>query len=224
MICLPTIRAAPILKSVAMASGARTTGKTYRQSCWGLCARPALALVTIASSEKISFGWVWEGGLQTVDEGLSRRFGRDSRLQPIRRDRLERPERRHRSLAERAAWDFIAQDLRGLEPAFVNPTMVLGPALGSDYLHSIRTIKQMQKGQPADLKIKTCVVDFREVADLHLGSWGGTHRYTIERPRSPWAAQAERSRALRLARQVQRRGSRYVVVTMGVGGGMRAAG
>jgi dihydroflavonol-4-reductase len=78
------------------------------------------------------------------------------------------PYQKSKTLAERASWDFIAREGRGLELASVNPTMVLGPALGSDYSHSIRTIKQMLDGQPGYPKIKTCVVDVRDVADLHL--------------------------------------------------------
>jgi dihydroflavonol-4-reductase len=50
----------------------------------------------------------------------------------------------------------------------VNPTTVLGPALGSDYSHSIRLIKNMMDGQPGCPKINTCIVDVRDVADLHL--------------------------------------------------------
>lgn len=78
------------------------------------------------------------------------------------------PYQRSKTLAERAAWDFIAQDGRGLDMATVNPTMVLGPALGPDYSHSIKTIREMLEGQPGYPKIKTCVVDVRDVADLHL--------------------------------------------------------
>lgn len=55
----------------------------------------------------------------------------------------------------------------GLELVSINPTMVLGPALG-DFSHSIRTIKQMLDGQPGCPKINTCIVDVRDVADLHL--------------------------------------------------------
>lgn len=73
-----------------------------------------------------------------------------------------------KTLAERASWDFIATEGGGLELASVNPTMVLGPALGPDYSHSIRTIKQMLDGQPGYPKVRTCVVDVRDVADLHL--------------------------------------------------------
>jgi dihydroflavonol-4-reductase len=78
------------------------------------------------------------------------------------------PYQKSKTLAERAAWDFVAREGGGLELAAINPTMVLGPALGPDYSHSIRTIKEMLEGQPGYPKIKTCVVDVRDVADLHL--------------------------------------------------------
>jgi dihydroflavonol-4-reductase len=77
------------------------------------------------------------------------------------------PYQKSKTLAERASWDFIAREGGGLELATVNPTMVLGPALG-DFSHSIRTIKQMLDGQPGCPKINTCIVDVRDVADLHL--------------------------------------------------------
>lgn len=78
------------------------------------------------------------------------------------------PYQKSKTLAEQAAWDFIANEGQGLEMATVNPTMVLGPALGKDVSHSIRTIREMLEGQPGYPKIKTCVVDVRDVADLHL--------------------------------------------------------
>ncbi|NKL33952.1 NAD-dependent epimerase/dehydratase family protein [Rhizobium leguminosarum bv. viciae] len=78
------------------------------------------------------------------------------------------PYQRSKTLAERASWDFIAREGDGLELASVNPTTVLGPALGPDYSHSIRLIKNLLDGQPGCPKINTCVVDVRDVADLHL--------------------------------------------------------
>jgi dihydroflavonol-4-reductase len=78
------------------------------------------------------------------------------------------PYQRSKTLAERASWDFIAREGSGLELATVNPTTVLGPALGFDYSHSIRLIKNLLDGQPGCPKINTCVVDVRDVADLHL--------------------------------------------------------
>jgi dihydroflavonol-4-reductase len=78
------------------------------------------------------------------------------------------PYQRSKTLAERASWDFITGEGNGLELATVNPTTVLGPALGSDYSHSIRLIKNLLDGQPGCPQINTCVVDVRDVADLHL--------------------------------------------------------
>jgi dihydroflavonol-4-reductase len=78
------------------------------------------------------------------------------------------PYQKSKTLAERASWDFIAAEGQGMQLAAVNPTMVLGPALGPDYSHSIRTIKEMMDGQPGYPRIKSCVVDVRDVADLHL--------------------------------------------------------
>ncbi|WLA79504.1 SDR family oxidoreductase [Bradyrhizobium elkanii] len=78
------------------------------------------------------------------------------------------PYQRSKTLAEQAAWDFVAREGGGLELSAVNPTTVLGPAIGSDYSHSIRLIKNMMDGQPGCPKVNTCVVDVRDVADLHL--------------------------------------------------------
>ncbi len=78
------------------------------------------------------------------------------------------PYQRSKTLSERAAWDFIARDGGGLELSTVNPTAVLGPALGSDYSHSIRLIKNLMDGLPGCPKINSGFVDVRDVADLHL--------------------------------------------------------
>jgi len=78
------------------------------------------------------------------------------------------PYQKSKTLAERASWEFVSREGGKLELAAINPTMVLGPALGPDYSHSIRTIKEMLDGQPGYPKIKTCVVDVRDVADLHV--------------------------------------------------------
>jgi len=78
------------------------------------------------------------------------------------------PYQKSKTLAEQASWEFIAREGGELQLASVNPTTVLGPALGPDYSHSIRLIKNMMAGQPGCPKINTCVVDVRDVADLHL--------------------------------------------------------
>jgi len=73
-----------------------------------------------------------------------------------------------KTLAERAAWDFVAREGAGLELSAVNPVAVLGPALGADTSHSIHLIKRLMDGQPGCPKINTGVADVRDVADLHL--------------------------------------------------------
>lgn len=78
------------------------------------------------------------------------------------------PYQKSKTLAERAAWDFIASEGHGMELTAINPVAVLGPALGEDISHSIRLIKFMLDGQPACLKINSGFVDVRDVADLHL--------------------------------------------------------
>jgi dihydroflavonol-4-reductase len=78
------------------------------------------------------------------------------------------PYQHSKTLSERAAWEFIAREGRGLELAAVNPTAVLGPVLGADYSHSIRLIARMLSGMPGCPKINSGFVDVRDVADLHL--------------------------------------------------------
>lgn len=76
---------------------------------------------------------------------------------------------RSKSLAERAAWDFIAGDGAGMELATVNPVVVLGPALGSDMSASLDLVRALLDGAvPALPRIYLGLVDVRDVADLHV--------------------------------------------------------
>jgi nucleoside-diphosphate-sugar epimerase len=73
-----------------------------------------------------------------------------------------------KTLAERAAWDFVARE-GGIELSVVNPVFVLGPALGPDLSASIQVIKRMMDGgMPGAPRLDFGVVDVRDVADLHL--------------------------------------------------------
>ncbi|MET2825612.1 SDR family oxidoreductase [Mesorhizobium shangrilense] len=78
------------------------------------------------------------------------------------------PYQKSKTLSERAAWDFIAREGKGLELTAINPVAVYGPVLGADYSHSIRLITTMLNGQPGCLNVNSCCVDVRDVADLHL--------------------------------------------------------
>jgi nucleoside-diphosphate-sugar epimerase len=74
-----------------------------------------------------------------------------------------------KTLAERAAWDFMAREGGGLELAVVNPVGVFGPVLGSDYSTSILLVQRLMDGAlPGCPRLYFGVVDVRDVADLHL--------------------------------------------------------
>ncbi len=79
------------------------------------------------------------------------------------------PYTKSKTLAERAAWDFISREGAGLELAVVNPVGVFGPVLGPDYATSILLVQRMMDGALPGLP-RMCfgVVDVRDVADLHL--------------------------------------------------------
>ncbi|HUX12793.1 MAG TPA: aldehyde reductase [Spirochaetia bacterium] len=74
-----------------------------------------------------------------------------------------------KTLAERAAWDFIAREGGSLELSVVNPVGVLGPVLGPDVSTSIQIVSRLMSGEvPAMPRLTLGLVDVRDVADLHL--------------------------------------------------------
>jgi nucleoside-diphosphate-sugar epimerase len=79
------------------------------------------------------------------------------------------PYMKSKTLAERAAWDFIAKEGGGLELAVVNPVGVLGPVLARDYATSIALVERLMDGSvPGCPQLSFGIVDVRDVADLHL--------------------------------------------------------
>jgi nucleoside-diphosphate-sugar epimerase len=80
-----------------------------------------------------------------------------------------RPYVKSKTLAERAAWDFIAKEGGALELSVVNPVGVFGPVLGPDYSTSILLVQKLMDGaMPGSPRLHFGVVDVRDVADLHL--------------------------------------------------------
>ena len=80
-----------------------------------------------------------------------------------------RPYVKSKTLAERAAWDFIAREGGNLELSVVNPVGVFGPVLGPDYSTSILLVQRLMDGaMPGCPKLHFGIVDVRDVADLHL--------------------------------------------------------
>ncbi len=74
-----------------------------------------------------------------------------------------------KTLAERAAWDFVAREGRGLELSAVNPVAIFGPVLGSDFATSILLVQRMMDGAfPGLPRLCFGAVDVRDVVDLHI--------------------------------------------------------
>jgi nucleoside-diphosphate-sugar epimerase len=80
-----------------------------------------------------------------------------------------RPYVKSKTLAERAAWDFIAKEGRSLELSVINPVGVLGPVLAPDYSTSILLVQRMMDGAvPGCPRVYFGIVDVRDTADLHI--------------------------------------------------------
>jgi nucleoside-diphosphate-sugar epimerase len=74
-----------------------------------------------------------------------------------------------KTLAERAAWDFIAEEGDGLELTVINPVGVVGPMLAPNMSTSVLYVQRLLEGAVPGLpKLRIGLVDVRDVADLHL--------------------------------------------------------
>ncbi len=74
-----------------------------------------------------------------------------------------------KTLAERAAWDFMKREGGALELTVINPVGIFGPVLGPDYSGSIKLIQLLMEGKMARLPhLYFDTVDVRDVALLHV--------------------------------------------------------
>jgi nucleoside-diphosphate-sugar epimerase len=74
-----------------------------------------------------------------------------------------------KTLAERAAWDFIAKEGGPLELAVINPVGIFGPVLAKDLCSSVQIIESMLTGAlPGLPQISFGAVDVRDAVDLHI--------------------------------------------------------
>jgi nucleoside-diphosphate-sugar epimerase len=81
------------------------------------------------------------------------------------------PYAQSKTLAERAAWDFIREKGGTTRLATVNPVVVIGPVLGRDYSVSVQVIERLLKGNiPGIPRLGFPLVDVRDVADLHIAA------------------------------------------------------
>jgi dihydroflavonol-4-reductase len=73
-----------------------------------------------------------------------------------------------KTIAERAARDWVAAEGGGIEYCSINPSVVLGPVWSRDYSPSVAIVKRLLEGS-----VRGCpdigfgIVDVRDVADLH---------------------------------------------------------
>ena len=76
---------------------------------------------------------------------------------------------RSKTIAERAAWDFIEREGGETELVVVNPTFILGPTLTTQARSSLQLTKAMLDGtMPVVRRQRFGVADVRDVADLHI--------------------------------------------------------
>ncbi|MCD2441427.1 aldehyde reductase [Agromyces sp. SYSU K20354] len=76
---------------------------------------------------------------------------------------------RSKTLAERAAWEFVEREGGDLELSVVNPVGVFGPAIGTDLSSSLALMLGLLNGTyPAVPRGSLNAVDVRDVADLHV--------------------------------------------------------
>jgi dihydroflavonol-4-reductase len=73
-----------------------------------------------------------------------------------------------KTVAERAARDWVAREGGGIEFCTVNPSVVLGPVASADYSASVVIVQSLLQGRiPALPRIGFGIVDVRDVAELH---------------------------------------------------------
>jgi nucleoside-diphosphate-sugar epimerase len=76
---------------------------------------------------------------------------------------------RSKTLAEKAAWDFMQTEGGDLELSVINPTGIFGPTLGPKLSSSLQLLQRLLDGSTKTCpRFKFGIVDVRDVADLHL--------------------------------------------------------
>jgi dihydroflavonol-4-reductase len=81
-----------------------------------------------------------------------------------------------KTLAERAARDWVVREGGGIEFCSINPSVVLGPVWGPDHSSSIALVKKLLTGSmPGCPDLGFGIVDVRDVAELHLRALTAPH-------------------------------------------------
>jgi len=81
------------------------------------------------------------------------------------------PYRRAKTLAERAAWDFMAEHGGPTDLTTVLPGAVFGPILSTSTIGSVDIVRRMLAGaMPGVPRIGFEIVDVRDLADVHIAA------------------------------------------------------
>jgi len=74
-----------------------------------------------------------------------------------------------KTLAERAAWDFVRDEAPDMRLTAINPVFVLGAPLDENYSSSLEVIERVVGAKdPAIPEVGFSVVDVGDIADMHL--------------------------------------------------------
>ena len=81
------------------------------------------------------------------------------------------PYARSKTLAERAAWDFVRDTAPGMALTTINPVFVIGPPLDAHYGTSIAVVERLLRGRDPMLpNFGFPCVDVRDVAQAHVAA------------------------------------------------------
>jgi dihydroflavonol-4-reductase len=76
---------------------------------------------------------------------------------------------RSKTLAEKAAWDFMQREGGEMELSVINPMAIFGPSLGKEMSSGFELLKKLLDGSmKAAPRMDLGIVDVRDLADLHL--------------------------------------------------------
>jgi nucleoside-diphosphate-sugar epimerase len=79
------------------------------------------------------------------------------------------PYRISKTIAERAAWDFMASQSGPTTLTTILPSAVLGPVFSAEHLGSVQLISRLLNGSmPGIPRLGFCAVDVRDLVDLHI--------------------------------------------------------
>lgn len=117
---------------------------------------------------------VMTSSIAAVSAGLDKSGGRvfdESDWSDIEGENVSAYEK-SKTIAERAAWDFMESDAAGrMELSVINPGAILGPILTRDTSTSVEIVRQLMiKAMPACPRIGFPVVDVRDVATAHIAA------------------------------------------------------